>query len=468
MRPNILFINTDQHHHNALSAKGNKYVKTPNIDRLVKNGMSFEKTYCTDPVCAPSRSSWICGLYTSETGVPLNGGRMHEGIPDLGQILTSNGYYAAHCGKWHVDGRDVRDSFHCLYYGNDTIAAGGAEYYDTTSTHAAIDFLSNYDKENPFFLEIGYINPHDICEYLHDYEFKNIPALEKFNLIDEAALPPFPTNFDYDTNETTIHRVCCRENQMIHNDIRQATDKWTQYQWQYYIFNYYRYIEKADIEIGKVLNFLEKTGFVDNTIIIFTSDHGEACGAHKMFQKFTLYEESIRVSFVIASLSDKMDIAKKHIDNTHFISGVDILPTVLDYAQIDIPSNIHGTSIKPLAENKTIPWRDFAYVESNVWGRAIITNRYKLVTEYLPNEDSLMLPPNSQRNKYGKSQLFDLETDAGETKNLIDDGEYKDIVKSLFAKLKDHEESLEQPMFPSSVKSFIDESADRMIEFLMR
>ena len=103
-KPNILFINTDQQTWNHVSAYGNPYVRTPNIDRLAANGISFMRSYCTDPVCAPARASWMTGLYTSENGVTFNGGSMHEDIPDLGQILTGSGYLAIHCGKWHVGG----------------------------------------------------------------------------------------------------------------------------------------------------------------------------------------------------------------------------------------------------------------------------------------------------------------------------------------------------------------------------
>ena len=141
-RPNILFINTDQQSWNAVSAYGNPYLHTPNIDRLHRNGTSFMRSYCSDPVCAATRSSWATGLYTSETGVPFNGGHLHEDIQDIGQILNANGYKAFHCGKWHVPGRNVRESFHTLYYGKRDIGAGGGEYYDS-ALYARCDRLSD-------------------------------------------------------------------------------------------------------------------------------------------------------------------------------------------------------------------------------------------------------------------------------------------------------------------------------------
>ena len=122
MRPNIIFINTDQQTYDCLSAFGNPFLNTPNMDSLVENGTTFVKSYSTDPVCAPARSSWATGLYSSETGVSANGCRMYDAsIPDTGQILNANGYNAYHTGKWHVPGRDVRKSFRCLYFGKRAI-----------------------------------------------------------------------------------------------------------------------------------------------------------------------------------------------------------------------------------------------------------------------------------------------------------------------------------------------------------
>ena len=116
-RPNIVFINTDQHTWDVISAYGNEYVNTPNIDRLHENGISFMRSYSSDPVCAPARTSWMTGRFTSEAGTPFNGGHLHEDIPDLGQLLKAGGYRAVHCDKWHVPGRDVHSSFDVLYHG---------------------------------------------------------------------------------------------------------------------------------------------------------------------------------------------------------------------------------------------------------------------------------------------------------------------------------------------------------------
>ena len=220
-RPNILFINTDQQTWNVVSAYGNPHVRTPHMDRLHRNGTSFMRSYCADPVCSASRASWMTGRYTSENGVCFNAGLMHEDIPDLGQILNRNGYDAVHCGKWHIGGRSVRDSFQNLYTGNRDIAAGGAEYYDRVSTHALIDFLDSRNSSQPFYLQIGLVNPHDICEYEHTHEFKAIPGPEAQGFSPDA-LPPLPENFDYDERETVVQQVFRRGKQPLLTD---RTDK---------------------------------------------------------------------------------------------------------------------------------------------------------------------------------------------------------------------------------------------------
>lgn len=463
-RPNILFINTDQHSWDAISAYGNPFLQTPNIDELHRNGTSFRRSFCTDPVCAAARSSWATGLYTSETGVPFNGGFLHPEIPDLGQLLNANGYQAFHCGKWHVPGRNVRESFQTLYYGQQDIGAGGAAYYDSASTHAVADFLTNYDGDDPFYLQIGYVDPHDVCEYLHNHEEKRIPNPLEQGIVSEDDLPPLPDNFDYDERETVLHRVCRRvDDALIHAAILKGVRGWDERHWRYLRWNYYRFIEKVDAEIGRVLALLRETSLHHNTLIIFSADHGEACGSHQMFQKFTLYEESVRVPFIVACLGEEVPVEKDRFDETHFVSGVDLLPTVCDYAGIDAPDTAHGLSVRPLAEQRDAPWRDYAYIESNYWGRAIVTDRYKYVTEYKPKVVEDFQPPGPDAEQLGLVQLFDRHDDPRETVNLAHDTAYGEVVETCREKLFAQEAKLHrQQIVHPSPKRVISNWGDRL------
>ena len=463
-RPNILFINTDQHSWEALSAYGNPYLRTPNIDELHQNGTSFRKSFCTDPVCAAARSSWATGLYTSETGVPFNGGHLHPEIPDLGQLLNAGGYKAFHCGKWHVPGRNVRESFRTLYYGQCDIGAGGAAYYDSASTHAVADFLTNYDGDDPFYLQIGYVDPHDVCEYLHNHEEKRIPNPLEQGIVSEDDLPPLPVNFDYDERETALHRVCRRvDDALIHAAILKGIRDWDELHWRYLRWNYYRFIEKVDAEIGRVLALLQETSLHHNTLIIFSADHGEACGSHQMFQKFTLYEESVKVPFIVACLGEEIPVEKNRFDETHFVSGVDLLPTVCDYAGIDTPERVQGLSVRPLAEGKNVPWRDYVYIESNYWGRAIVTERYKYVTEYKPKAVEDFCPPGPDPEQLGLAQLFDRYDDPGETNNLTENAAYDKVIETCQEKLFVQEDNLyRQQIVLQSPKRVISNWGDRL------
>lgn len=440
-KPNIIFINTDQHTHDVVSAFGNPYVATPAIDRLVRNGTSFKRSYCTDPVCAPARASWMTGRYSSELGTPFNGGHLHEDIPDLGQILNANGYRAYHAGKWHVDGRDVRNSFNLLFIGRRPIGAAGAEYYDSASTHAALDFLAHYDHEKPFYFQIPYVNPHDICEYEHNHEEKHIPDPVDQGLLGDGDLPG---NFDYDERETVVHKVVRRvEDSLIHSRILKQTRGWSERQWRALIWNHHRFVEKVDAEIGLVLQAVEKSGFRDNTLIIFSVDHGEASGQHQMFQKFSLYEASIRVPFIVASLGSELNIPKDASDETHFVSGVDLLPTVCDYTGITTPSGVQGVSVRPLVEGLKPNWREFCYVESNCWARSLIFDRYKYVGEYIPyGTEQDLEPMKPGPNRIGIEQISDLQEDPLETRNLAFEPDMAERLGAFRQAMSDHENRL--------------------------
>ena len=229
------------------------------------------------------------------------------------------------------------------------------------------------------------------------------------------------------------------------------------------ITHVYRFIEKVDAEIGRVLALLRATSLHHNTLIIFSADHGEACGSHQMFQKFTLYEESVKVPFIVACLGEDIPIEKDRFDETHFVSGVDLFPTVCDYAGIDVPDGVQGSSVRPFAEGKDAPWRDYAYIESNYWGRAIVTDRYKYVTEYKPTAVENFRPPGPDVEQLGLAQLFDRHNDPGETENLAGNPAYDEVVKICRNKLFAQEARLHrQQIVHPSPKQVISNWGDRL------
>ena len=478
-RPNIIFLHTDQHTYDAVSAYGNRYVATPNIDRLQRNGLSFMRAYCTDPVCAPARTSWMTGRYSSETGVPFNGGVLHDDLPDLGQHLNAHGFPAYHSGKWHVTGRDVTASFRTLYFGKLRIGAGGGEYYDGAITRSVLDFLttraargsgtgpgsrSGRGSREPFFLQIGMVNPHDVCEYGHNFEEKLIPDPVAQGILSADELPPLPANFNYDEPETMTHRVVRRDDDcLVHWPILRRTRSWPELQWRYLAWNLYRFVEKVDAEIGLILAALEATGHADDTLILFTADHGEAAGQHRMFQKFTLYEESARVPFIAACLGDGVALPKGGYDREHFISGVDVFPTVCDYARVAPPPGLPGRSIRPLLEGGAAAWREHGLIESNYWARAVVTARYKYVTEYRPRAVEDFVAPGPDDAERGLEQLFDLRDDPGETRNLASEGALAGVLADCRRRLADSERSLQRrPLRPGAPRAQVEHWGDRL------
>ena len=137
---------------------------------------------------------------------------------------------------------------------------------------------------------------------------------------------------------------------MIHDKIRRATETWSEIEWRCFIWHYYRYIEKVDREIGNLLNALEISPYKDNTLILFTADHGESLANHRMFQKFTTYEESVRVPFMVSSFSDQFMIQKGTRDHENIVSGLDLFRTVCGFAGLEPPESIHGKNLRPLVE----------------------------------------------------------------------------------------------------------------------
>ena len=299
------------------------------------------------------------------------------------------------------------------------IDASHGKNNDSAITHSVIDFLSMRDQARPFFLQIGYVNPHDICQFGHKFEDAPVPDPVAQGILTEADLPPLPANHEFNEPETMIQRIARRDdNCLYHWPILRRVRQWTELQWRYLAWALYRLVERVDAEIGTVLAALEATGHAENTLILFTSDHGEAAGQHRMFQKFTLYEESARVPFVASCLGQGVAVRKNCFDTDHLISGVDIFPTVCDYAGVPAPDNLPGLSMRPLFEGQASSWRDFLLIESNFWGRAIVGDRYKYITEYRPKEVEDFVAQGPESGELGIEQMFDLQTDPGETVNI--------------------------------------------------
>ena len=330
-RPNILFIMTDQQTLRAMSAYGNQYLGTPHMDSIAANGVRFANSYCTAPVCGPSRSSLVTSQMPHVTGVNVNGETPSPSIPNMGQIFREQGYATAWAGKWHLPESYPQGpiaGFEYLALAEGTKFRLGSET-DGPVADEAIKFLQR-GHEKPFLLGVSLHNPHDICWWVRQEPVKH-SDLDRF--------PPLPANFDTDPDEPEFITTCRQRTYYGQENV--YTTDWDDDQWRAYLNQYYRYTEEVDQEIGRILAVLRKQGLERNTLVILTSDHGEGVAAHHWIVKLMLYEEPVTVPLVV---SWKGVTPTGVADAAHLVSGLDVLPTMCDYACIPMRSDFGGIS----------------------------------------------------------------------------------------------------------------------------
>ncbi len=407
-RPNIVLIMTDQQGLDTLSALGCSDVNTPNMDRLKKSGVTFMESYSTNPICSPARSSIYTGRMSSETGVIKNGLAIRSDIPNLGEVLSENGYETVYVGKWHLPNgyQDKIPGFKVLPAGIGVRGTLG----DSGVSGVSEAFLRNYKGNKPFFLSVSFLQPHDICNWIK----RNADEIENLPFKDIDKLPPLPPNFKFNFKESAESHIP-----------RAQTNKWNELNWRYYLWSYYRMVEEVDKEIGRVLDAIYDSEYADNTMIIFTSDHGEGMARHRTVTKNFLYEESVKVPLII---SFPGRIPKNRINKKNLVSGLDLFSTICDYAGIKPADNVKGLSLKPILERKNVNWREFLVTEvMHDMGRMIRTDKFKLIAY---RNDPVI-------------QLFDLQNDPWEKNNLAEKKNYKSEIKELSSMLEKWEQKLD-------------------------
>ena len=405
-RPNVLFIMTDQQTAGAMSAVGNRYVNTPNMDALAQNGVLFEQSYCTSPVCSPSRSSLVTSRMPHETGVPHNNHQQFDTtLPSMGSIFRDAGYRTGWAGKWHLPesypvGNTVPGFEYLQPVPRPERDFNGLNVDDNVAD-AAIAFLKREAAE-PFLLAVSLHNPHDICGLTE----KGYPKPD-----DDHAVPPLPDNFAIDPTEPEF--ISRQRKRQRYGPENSETVGWTDAQWRYYLHRYYRYVEAVDEQIGRIMEVLRSQGLEDNTIIIFTSDHGEGTAAHKWVVKLMLYEEPAKVPMIVCWKG----VTTQRVDGRHLVSGLDVVPTLCDYAGIKCPDTLRGMSLRPVIESPEKSSRDHLvcqlYLNPEEAGRMLRTERYKYILFSMGERPEM---------------LFDLTADPGEMHNLAYDIRNRDIL----------------------------------------
>lgn len=422
--PNILVIITDQHSGPVMTQRGYSHIKTPGIDKLAEQGVTFTRGYCAYPVSMSSRRSMMTGIMP---GICSD----VTAYPSIGKTLNTAGYETGYFGKWHVGSTDIDEVKD--WHGFETYEDG---HDDTEITNWSLDFMKQ-ERENPFFMVTSFQNPHDACELARIISGVNDNyhdgAVEE--AMDLEFCPPLPGNFAIPLSEA--EGFYGRRFQEPGDNYWKAhpTIDWTSTEWRQYIYGYDRLLEKVDAHIEEIVDELDSLGILENTVVIYTSDHGDGHASHQWNQKKTFYEESINIPFVV---SWKGQTKAGIIDEETLVnSGLDLYPTILKLAGLAVPESLHGRDLGPgfLQDAGGEPAVSRKYVVSEIsqkiytgntpgdfTGRMLVTNNLKYI---LFNKG------------VNREQLFDLENDPGELEPVTDNPDYLDQLSSCRQMLKE-------------------------------
>lgn len=435
-RPNILFLMDDQHRGDTLGIAGHKVIHTPNMDRLAREGSHFTKAYASVPSCIAARASLLTGLSPWSHGVLGYATQARKWPFEKPQALHDAGYYAMSIGKNHFnpfnnphgydrtllyDGWDKTDKVddygqwlakkapgveeHSTHLGwNDRTAKPWPHADELHPTNwigqQAVDFLTGYSDERPFFLKVSFHRPHPPYD----------PISKWFDYYSKLELPK-PTvgewakqwYGDFKPPQPPESARGALSDEEIHNS-RQG---------------YYGSISHVDEQIGLIVAALEKRGMLENTLIVFLSDHGEMVGDHHLWRKAWAYEGSARIPLIIRWGSEMLTAPRGQV-LSQLAELRDILPTFLDAAGLAIPRTIEGQSLLELIRGKTAGWRtqldlehSTCYFNENAW-TALTDGRYKYIFHAFMD----------------KEQLFDLDNDPNEMNDLSADASQVDLVRS--------------------------------------
>ncbi len=446
-RPNILFIMSDDHAAQAISSYGSRINKTPNIDRLALEGTRLTNTFVTNSICTPSRAAILTSQYSHVNGVYTLDDPLNPSLHHVAHRLSKAGYQTAIIGKWHLH----TDPTGFDYW---NVLPGQGRYHDPilkekggqdkvhkghstdVITDLSITWLKNRQASEPFFLMCHFKAPHRPWD----------PAEKHAQLYADQEIPEPPTLFDHYANRSKAAANATLKigEDMTKEDLKRekppglsgdALRKWA---YQYYIKDYLRCVASVDENVGRLLDFLGKAGLKDNTLVIYTSDQGFFLGEHGYFDKRFMYEESLRMPFLVRYPRE----IKAGTVNQDMVLNIDFAPTFLDYAGVSIPGNMQGRSIRPLLKGSTPKdWRTSMYYR--YWMHlahhgvpahyGVRTQRHKLIYYY---GQPLKMKGAIDKPTAPEWELFDLDNDPQEMHNLYDSEAYSKVVRELKAELK--------------------------------
>lgn len=420
---NVLWLVTDQQTASAMSCAGNRWLRTPGMDRIAKRGTRFERAYCTYPLCTPSRGSLLTGQYPHQIDCDSN-------TPGKGgQFFWYRDFPREHLLTHHLSTHGYR----CVWAGKDMPPEDGScgvdllcPWGDSAVGDSLVKFLKGpHDK--PFLAVGAFVNPHNICEWarqctLYEGDVGTPPPLDE--------LPPLPANHDIAPNEPEMIRLVQKENVYTGYHVRGVSDE----EWRQYIWAFARMVEMVDREVVRILDALDQAGLADNTLVIFTSDHGDGCASHKWNQKCALYEEIIRVPLMLAGPG----IAAGRVDTEHLVSnGLDTFPTVCEAAGLPVPGHVEGKSLLQLCrggkQQTGEDWRDALVIETALPSELPGVNPLKNAGRSVVTRD---LKYSVYRWARHREQLVNLASDPGEMRNLAGDPASRDTLMAMRQRLQ--------------------------------
>ncbi|MHC4178776.1 MAG: sulfatase family protein [Planctomycetota bacterium] len=442
-RPNVLWICTDQQRYDTIRALGNRHLHTPNLDRLVATGVAFTHAHCRSPICTPSRAAFLTGMYPDTVHACINGNdRWDDAAPLVTKTLAESGYDCALAGKLHLSAAHGRiekrpdDGYREFWWSHHPAD-------DWPKGHAYVEWLKSQGRDYRQLIgKHGYIpaplHQTTWCAEMADRFIRaNRDGAWLFSLNCFDPHPPFDPpkqyvdRFDVESLPGPLLRKSDLEAQArLGNVMFQSRPKeYPPHDARLHQAKYWAQIELIDENVGRLLATLDQTGQRENTIVIFTSDHGDMVGDHGLRAKgCRFYEGLVRVPLIISWPAR----FRQGLRSGALVELTDLVPTLLEVAGLPVPESMHGKSLLPILEGKADPNSHRESVRSifyrtlqgsQSYATMIRDRRYKLVNYH----------------GHGLGELFDLEDDPGEFRNLWDDPQYTEVRFELMTKSFDQQ-----------------------------
>lgn len=459
-RPNILFIFSDDHAYQALSAYGSRINETPNLDRIAHEGMRFDHCYVTNSICAPSRAAVLTGKYSHNNGHYVNGQKFDGSQQTFPKLFRTAGYQTAVIGKWHLRTEPTGfDHFDVLIgqgpYYNPPMNRNGQRmehvgYTTEVITELTLEWLkSGRDESKPFMLMYQHKAPHRAWD----------PGPNQLNLYDDTHIPEPPTLFedhglrgkavrqhDMGIGETMGRRDLKFVGPRNLTPDQQALwdaaygpknaqffamqlrgDALVRWKYQRYIKDYLRCVASLDEQVGRVLDELANQGLAENTIVVYSSDQGFYLGEHGWFDKRWMYEQSLRTPLLVRWPG----VVNAGTFCDEIVSNVDFAATLLEAGGIEVPTDLDGRSFVPLLRGeRPADWRESFYYHYYEYPRwhfvrrhyGVTNRRYKLIHFY--------------EKDVNEWELYDLQFDPYELNNVYSNPAYQRVRNQMRAELK--------------------------------